>query len=329
MKHLKFSFLIIVLLFCIITPLCGMKNKRVRSVQSGNSEKSVQTKTFKKQDTAQNENNDINKNDSPVKRGSIDKSTTYYLRGESTCREEIVTAISSMDSVTMVMEIGDVKRSGISYNRDYSRVKYEYISSDSMYYTTLADSTFSKDNFWGNFVDSLKLSPLTGLRILIIKDSNGVWSSADSNILTDRQRETVNEKMEAYDDGGNEYYLDKPVKIGEQWDVDASVLKGLLGDDFGNLSGSGTLTLEEILSYNGEKCALLSGAFNVKGVDSTGINFLIDIDINTIRSLERFHDLQINIEGTLSLTFIEKSEDGTMSMSSHGPMKLNVFSDPK
>lgn len=270
------------------------------------------------------------KADTSVNSGTTDTSDAISLQGERVCREEIVTGNLSMDSTNILIKMHGMQIPGFMSQRERTKERYEYISPDSIYYTVLSDSGFTKSDMFGEKTDSVGVSPLTGLRILKTRDSSGTWSYVTTADFTPEQLRALSEKSADEDNEfDTQFYPAGKVKVGHSWGIDVALIKSLLDDDLKEATGSGRMVFKELITYKSEQCALITGKMNLKGVDSDKVTVNFNVHFTLIRSLERYMDLSIEINGSVSGHMVEDSDNGKVEMEIEGPFRASQVSEVK
>lgn len=250
---------------------------------------------------------------------AVDKTQAVMLKGEAMLKEEFITADFSADSLVMNFDMEGIKLSGKMVMRTVTKEHYDYVSSDSVYYTVVYDSTFEKVEMMGSKEDTVKQSPLTGIRLLKVKDG-GSWKFVPGSELTAEQLK----ELEDIDPNDDDVYMDElcpdtKVKIGDTWNVDSAGINSVLTNGIPNANCFGKMKFVDIVVMDNIDCALLEGDVRIQGGDEE-LEMVWDSKIRIFRSLQHFTDLKVEMNG--NLTFKGVGANITMT----GPVNVSYLS---
>ncbi|MFC4992372.1 hypothetical protein [Rubritalea tangerina] len=144
--------------------------------------------------------------------------------------------------------------------------------------------------------------------------------------LSDEQREAAEDKLEGFLEAG-EIYGEKARKVGETWKVEGDELSVLMKDaDFDE--GGATLTLQEIVTKDGQECAKILVKFDMSGsIEDSGMTMKMEGTGNVVRSLEHLVDLDLDMKMKITMGG-EVGPGMSMSMSGEGTMHQTIKLTP-
>ncbi len=166
--------------------------------------------------------------------------------------------------------------------------------------------------------------PLDGKTILGRKES-GLWKFS----LQSGQPST--EEADALEEFGRVYsmndwgYPSHQVAVGESFDLPESMIMKMMGPDTTDASGSGSSTLQEVVSYKNKQHALIMGAMKMKGLDTeSGLNMEMSFQGQHYRDLEDFLDVDAVYKGQMKMSGEQVEEGIKMSMIMRGPITVTA-----
>ena len=166
--------------------------------------------------------------------------------------------------------------------------------------------------------------PLDGKTILGRKES-GLWKfSLQSGQPSTEEADALEEFGRVY--AMNEWgYPSHQVAVGESFDVPESMIIKMMGPDIADVSGSGSSTLQEVVSYNNKQHALIMGAMKMKGVDpESDLNMELSLQGQHYRDLEDFLDVDAVYKGQIKYSGEQVEEGIKMSMTMRGPISVTT-----
>lgn len=259
------------------------------------------------------------KEEAKGKEVKIDKTKSVLLIGTPKVKEEIATSEFSMDNMKINMQMEGMKLDGSMSQKQKSKIKYEYISADSVYCTVIYDSTFENSNMGGEVDNKALGSPLEGLKVLKTKTGD-TWTFVEDAKLTNDQKDALADLDANSTETNNEFYTDKEVKVGDTWDVKADAFKDFLGDGASAVKGDIKMALKDIVEYEGQPCAVVEGTVKIGGDVEGQMNMNLDTKVTLYRSLQTFKDLKMDMTGSV------KGSMKAMNMTMAGDLKATQSS---
>lgn len=262
----------------------------------------------------------------PHQQDSFDKTMAIALIGESDFRGIIVNSDMKMDSIAIIVSANGMTLPGFMSVSELVSTKYESISEDSVYYTFLQDSSYQNSNLMGRKTDSTGISPLVGQRVLKVKGEDGNWAFVIPEHFTPEQVSAITKEGAKESDSrklAELMYPKEKIKIGHCWSFDAALFSGYFGEGMSGGDGKGSMTFKDIISYNGDNCALLEGDFVITGLNVKGLSMGVNVKMKILRSLTQFTDLKVEMIGEVSGSLHQTSErtGKSVNISMNGPIK--------
>ncbi len=153
-------------------------------------------------------------------------------------------------------------------------------------------------------VDTDVRSVLEGRKLTALRRKDGHWWFGLAEGEADA--EAVNElvdlgKREMLEIGA---YPEEARAVGDSWESSLEALTALLGAQFQATSGTATMTLERLSSYEGQRCAEIGVALTCEGTYDAGgspLGMKLELKGAILRSLNTFQDLRITLDGPITL----------------------------
>lgn len=165
--------------------------------------------------------------------------------------------------------------------------------------------------FCGKKSSELEKGPLHG-RTVVGDQSAGAWRFHLAEGKPSRDQTIALEELAG--GFGADIYPARPVRVGESWPVDPASVKRWLGHDLLRSTGKAQMTLREITTHAGERCARLELEIDVAGTlkDALGNELEISMGLQgtLYRSLETHTDLSGQMSGLMILEGTV-TDDGT------------------
>ena len=165
-------------------------------------------------------------------------------------------------------------------------------------------------------------NPLTGKTIIKEKKSNQWGLRLESGDPTPEESEAL-EKI------GKEMntelsYPSHKVSVGDTWNMPKDDFNKIFGRDSQVESGSGSLTLIEVLDYKNKKHALINAVIKVKlAEDEKGFTMEMSMEGKYYRNLEDFIDVDFEMKGLLKASGERSTSDkNKMSILMEGPTTI-------
>ncbi|HZE97468.1 MAG TPA: hypothetical protein VE981_10615 [Planctomycetota bacterium] len=114
-----------------------------------------------------------------------------------------------------------------------------------------------------------------------------------------------------------------PVAVGASWEVPPETIKKMFHDV--NWEGLMKLTLKEVKSIDGRKCAVLDATIKLKGKSDEGIEVMMDVSGPVIIWIDRGYTLGVKFQGTMGM----KGDTAEAKMDGKGPLTLDVSAVPQ
>ena len=165
-------------------------------------------------------------------------------------------------------------------------------------------------------------SELQGTTVVVEK-IGGVWKHRLSKgTPSDEQKRLLTLRESRYDT--NDLYPDRPVKVGDVWEIPSAALGLLLGSTLINTKGEGTGRLEELVDYGGTPSALIVIEGRVSGEQPfVGDKHTTKLEGTIVameyRSLKDKHTLYAKAQGEILLTQEETVGDQKGKLTVTGP----------
>lgn len=169
-----------------------------------------------------------------------------------------------------------------------------------------------------------KLNPLVGLPVIVSKGGDGQWGAKlEEGEATPELVSELDEIAEGLnDDDDAKLYGTEPRKVGDEWEVESADLMGVE-----NGKGVFKLKFDSIEEHEGERCAKITGKFEIKGTEEEEgageMTITLAGDYLAYRSLEGRYDVSKKMDGTMSVKGDMEPQPGmTMQMDMSG--KINA-----
>jgi len=159
---------------------------------------------------------------------------------------------------------------------------------------------------------SRREKPLHGRKVTVrLKDGKTVCEGAD-----DVPEEA--KKPLRLEDSFAKTFPDRPIAVGETWDVTGDALKSLFEDQ--KLDGKFKAKLAEVKDFEGRRSAFLDVQIDMKGPGEAGAAITIVLKGTVVVWIERGYTLQAKLQGTMSM----QAKNDQFEMSGEGPMTVDV-----
>ena len=119
-------------------------------------------------------------------------------------------------------------------------------------------------------------------------------------------------------------YPSHKVSVGDTWNMPKDDFNKIFGRDSQVESGSGSLTLIEVLDYKNKKHALINAVIKVKlAEDEKGFTMEMSMEGKYYRNLEDFIDVDFEMKGLLKASGERSTSDkNKMSILMEGPTTI-------
>lgn len=237
----------------------------------------------------------------------------YDLRGDPNEPFEVGATWES----TQTMEIIDAKVeltgpggvvTGKMTRRARKAARIEARTPTSARVTFREDRTEEESSILGETHKEAEDEPLAGQIVLLSRGPDGKFEAdLEAVQATAEQRVALDELADDWN-AGEEELPNHPVKVGDSWEASPAALASMFSDGKTlRVTGEIFYTFEEIVDYDGERCARLRA--NVNGVTVTMLSEPENAEINVTlggtgtmyRSLERHVTVHEELEGPVSL----------------------------
>jgi hypothetical protein len=255
---------------------------------------------------------------------------TYDLRGPAPVKGSVITENStfSMKDATMTMKINGQEISinmKVTATGQEEKTIQEVQGRDVTKYRTKVQKADNNvvTSFGGMEMKENKPGSLVG-EIILSEKKNGKWK----HLLVDGQ--PSDEQKKELDkltgiENDDEAFPKEKVKVGHAWEVDASKLKSLTGNQFTDVSGTIKQKFLRIEKIDGEDCAVIESSGTMKG------KLKLDDDMGspegsmTIKgigwkSLKTGYEVKGEFEGTMKFAGKMKIMGEEVDMTMEGPI---------
>ncbi|MEP2775600.1 MAG: hypothetical protein ABJQ29_03475 [Luteolibacter sp.] len=169
-----------------------------------------------------------------------------------------------------------------------------------------------------------KVNPLVGKPVMVTKGADGVWVAKleEGEATPDMISELEDVAKGLNEDEDAKLYGTVPRKVGDEWDVESADLMGI-----DNGAGTFKVKFEGIEDFQGERCAKITGTYEIKGLgpdaDAGESEMTISLkgDYLSYRSLEGRYDVRKEMKGSMVMESVMEPQPGmTMEMNMSGNM---------
>lgn len=157
-----------------------------------------------------------------------------------------------------------------------------------------------------------KLKPLHGRKVTLQEKDGRIVCEPDEG-LDEETRKTL--KLE---DSFAKTFPDRPIAVGERWEVSGEALKPLFRQP--GIEGKLSARLADVKDVEGRRSAFLEVEMDLKGPGEDGGTFSVHLKGTLVAWIERGYTLQARLEGTMAMQL--KNEQ--VEMSGRGPMTIEM-----
>lgn len=159
-------------------------------------------------------------------------------------------------------------------------------------------------------IDTDETSVLEGRKLTALRRKDGQWWFGLAEGEADAA--AVNELVDL---GKREVlvigaYPEAPHAVGDSWESPLEAVAGLLGPEFHATEGTATMSLDRLITFEGQSCAeiglILKCSGTYAGVGSP-MEMNLELKGSILRSLNTFQDLRITLEGSMALKAVPEA----------------------
>ena len=157
-------------------------------------------------------------------------------------------------------------------------------------------------------------NPLHGKKVTVfMKDGRLVREGAEG-IEEDKLKSLTLDERDSF------LFPKNPIAIGESWEIKGDDLLKFLQGDNEIKDGKVTVKLVEVKEIDKRKCAVLKGAFELKGKTENDMDLGVKLDADLVIWIDRGYMLSMKGKGTVTV----KGGNDQFSMTGGGPMTVDI-----
>lgn len=221
----------------------------------------------------------------------------------------VVTTVASMDMEDAVMKVkaGPQEMEGTATQKSSGKETLEILSPEKLRRNVISKKNSGKMSINGNEQPADdKTDPLEGIPV-IVERKGGTWTAAlESGDKPDAAQQKGLDKMvdEIVRNSDLQMYGAAPRKVGDKWEVDPSKLMNF--GEAEQITGTYSVEFVSVEDFQGTKCAVLKGIFEIKGKTvSEGNAPPMDLHFKgqamSRRSIADMQDLDVEVDGTMAI----------------------------
>ncbi|MGC6427102.1 MAG: hypothetical protein ACON5H_08920 [Akkermansiaceae bacterium] len=232
------------------------------------------------------------------------------------------TKVMSMKGAKMQLNIQGQIMEGRMTMKENEVNQFEILAADKIRYTVLEKESDQKMILMDQPMPIPgQPSPLLEKPVIFTKKGSTWTGALEEGDANAKEKEKIEEAAKILNaDEDFKTYGDKPRKLGDEWEVDASAI---MGDE--DLKGKITMKFTKVEMFEGVKCAVFESQMNVSGVPEgmDGATLRMEGKLTIYRSLADKVDLSTKMEGSMSIIGKMEPQPGmVMDMKVKGPLSL-------
>ncbi|HXD85194.1 MAG TPA: hypothetical protein VN641_01790 [Urbifossiella sp.] len=190
----------------------------------------------------------------------------------------------------------------------------------------------SKTELGGQEKDDSKAGELDKEVIISQRDKNGKWKhSLVDTKPTAKQKRELDKRVGP--ENQDELYPEGKVKVGHTWTVDASALQRVFGGSITELKGKLKMKFVKIETIDGEECAVIEMAGDIKGV-AKETEGTLDVELKnmtgtTWRSIKTGVDVKDKAKGDITMSGKIEMDGAKADLMLEGPFTIDSTAKQK